>query len=115
MNDDLISRQAAIEAIEKLYLPLKKGETAEEEINRVAWRCALNCAEQIVGNLPTIDAVPNEKFTDKEKRIFLAAMGRELDICKEVDQEFPAREAYEDTLESVCREITRKVKGALWT
>lgn len=67
-------------------------------------------------DFPTIiDAVPNEKFTDKEKRIFLAAMGRELDICEEVDREFPAREAYEDTLESVCREITRKVKGALWT
>lgn len=57
----------------------------------------------------------DERFTDKEKRIFLAAMGRELDICKEVDRELPTREAYEDTLESVCREITRKVKGALWT
>lgn len=57
----------------------------------------------------------NEKLTDKEKRIFLAAMSRELGICKEVDQKYPTREAYEDTLESVCKEITRKVKGALWT
>lgn len=57
----------------------------------------------------------DEKFTDKEKRIFLAAMGRELAICKKMDQKYPTREAYEDTLESICKEITRKVKGALWT
>ena len=49
---DLISRQAATEAIEKLYLPLTKGETEAKEINRIAWRCALSCAEGIIGTLP---------------------------------------------------------------
>ena len=52
---DLISRQAAIEAIERLILPQGKGETAAEEINRVAWRCAINCAEEMIGHLPTAE------------------------------------------------------------
>ena len=57
-----------------------------------------------------------EPLTDKEQRIFLAAMGREEKVCKQVDEECrDCREAYEDSLVSVCHEITRKVKGALWT
>lgn len=57
-----------------------------------------------------------EPLTDKEQRIFLAAMGREEKVCKQVDEECrDCREPYEDSLVSVCREITRKVKGALWT
>ena len=53
--DDLISRQAAIDAIEKLILPQVKGDTAAEEINRVAWRCAINCAEEMIGHLPSAE------------------------------------------------------------
>lgn len=52
---DLISRQAAIDAIERLILPQVKGETAAEEINRVAWRCAINCAEEMIGHLPSAE------------------------------------------------------------
>lgn len=55
-----------------------------------------------------------EPLTDKEQRIFLAAMGREEKVCKETDAEM-TREPYEDSLVRVCREIERKVKGALWT
>ena len=56
-----------------------------------------------------------EPLTDKEQRIFLAAMGREEKVCKQVDEECrDCREPYEDSLMSVCREIERKVKGALW-
>lgn len=55
-----------------------------------------------------------EPLTDSEKRIFLAAMARELEICKEIDREHTAREAYEDSLEYVCKQIQRKVKAALW-
>lgn len=50
---DYIDRQAAIDAIEKLILPQTKGETMAEEINRVAWGCAINCAEKMIGHLPT--------------------------------------------------------------
>lgn len=55
-----------------------------------------------------------EPLTDKEQRIFLAAMGREEKVCKEIDAEM-TREPYEDSLVRVCREIERKVKGSLWT
>ena len=54
-------------------------------------------------------------MTDKEQRIFLAAMGREREVCKQVDEEWrDCREPYEDSLVWVCSEIERKVKGALW-
>lgn len=61
-------------------------------------------------------SVQPEPLTDKEKRIFLAAMGREEDVCKQVDAECrDCREPYEDSLVRTCHEIIRKVKGALWT
>ena len=54
-------------------------------------------------------------FTDKEQRIFLAAMAREEQICKQVDNEWrDCMEPYEDTLVYTCHEIMRKVKAALW-
>lgn len=65
-----------------------------------------------INSVPTANVV--EPLTDKEQRIFLAAMGREEKVCKEVDAEM-TREPYEDSLVRVCHEITRKVKGALWT
>lgn len=57
-----------------------------------------------------------EPLTDKEQGIFLAAMGTEEKVCKQVDEECRGcREAYEDSLVKTCHEIIRKVKGALWT
>ena len=47
-------------------------------------------------------------FTDTEHRILLSAMGRELDICKQVDKEV-YREPYEKSLESVCKSINKKI------
>ena len=55
MDNDTISRQAAIDAIERLILPQVKGETEAEEINRVAWRCAINCAEEMIVHLPSAE------------------------------------------------------------
>ena len=55
-----------------------------------------------------------EPLTDKEQRIFLAAMGRERKVCKEVDDQY-THEPYEVLLTKVCSEIERKVKKALWT
>ena len=63
-----------------------------------------------------LESAQPEPLTDKEQRIFLSAMGREKEVCKEVDDAWrDCREPYEDSLVSVCNEITRKVKGALWT
>ena len=57
-----------------------------------------------------------EPLTDKEQRIFLAAMGREEKVCEHVDEECrDCREPYEDSLVRICYEIIRKVKGVLWT
>lgn len=57
-----------------------------------------------------------EQLTDNEQRIFLAAMAREEKVCRQVDDEYRnCREPYEDSLVRICHEITRKVKGALWT
>jgi hypothetical protein len=69
--------------------------------------------DEIIKALPP--AQP-EALTDKEQRIFLAAMGREEKVCRQVDDECrDCREPYEDSLVRTCHEITRKVKGALWT
>ena len=58
-----------------------------------------------------------EPLTDKEQRIFLAAMGREEKVCEEVDAEWlrECEELYKDSLVMVCHDIIRKVKGVLWT
>jgi len=57
-----------------------------------------------------------EPLTDKEQRIFLAAIGREEKVCKQEDDAFrDYGEPYEDSLVRICHEITRKVKDALWT
>ena len=95
---DLISRQAAI-----------------DELDKGAWGVEWDktLAKAMIESLPS--AQP-EQLTDKEQRIFLAAIGREEKVCKQVDEECrDCREAYEDSLVKTCHEIIRKVKGALWT
>ena len=69
--------------------------------------------ERIERGVYSLPSAQPEQLTDKEQRIFLAAMGREEKVCKEVDEEC-SREPYEDSLVRICHEITRKVKGALW-
>ena len=72
---------------------------------------ALHEVVEMLGQMPSVQSEP---LTDKEKRIFLAAMGREEKVCEDVDRKY-VREPYEDSLVRVCREIRRKVIGALWT
>jgi len=71
-----------------------------------------------VWSLKILEDLPSaqpEQLTDKEQRIFLAAMGREEKVCKQVDDGCRnCRKPYEDSLVRTCHEITRKVKGALW-
>ena len=69
----------------------------------------------MVERVKALPSAQPEQLTDKEQRIFLAAMGREEKVCKKVDDECRnCREPYEDSLVRTCHEITRKVKGALW-
>lgn len=109
---DPIDRQAAIDAIlhnKELY----SNNFGDDPIDKYTIAIIDNDA-QTIAQLPS--AQPIESLTDKEQRIFLAAMGREEKVCKQVDEECrDCREPYEDSLVSVCREITRKVKDALWT
>lgn len=98
MSDkDTIYRQAAIDALEsKTYRH--------------------TYLDQIVGIIKDLPSAQPEQLTDKEQRIFLAAMGREEEVCKQVDEECRGcGEPYEDSLVKTCHEIIRKVKGALWT
>ena len=105
--NDTISRQMAIDAIRNMCKECDSTYCGE---CRVSFPGRKDC-EKVLEGLPSAQL---ELLTDKEQRIFLAAMGREEKVCKEVDAEM-TREPYEDSLVRVCREIERKVKGALWT
>lgn len=97
--DDTIYRQEAINEVQRFL-----GYIDQDMIDR---------SKIAIGKLPTEQPEP---LTDKEQRIFLAAMGREEEVCKQVDAECrDCREPYEDSLVKTCHEIVRKVKGALWT
>ena len=104
---DCINRQAAIDAIgERPYVwtgcDYELGCVNQYDLDKLA-----------IETVPS--AQPEEQLTDKEQRIFLAAMGREEEVCKQVDAECrDCREPYEDSLVRTCHEIIRKVKGALW-
>ena len=90
-----------------------------KEVQEAVEECALYIKSLLgLGILSYTDVKPTqpEPLTDKEQRIFLAAMAREEKVCKQVDIEYRnCRESYEDSLVRTCHEITRKVKGALWT
>lgn len=91
--------------------------TREEAIDVLKCNYPSSCFEELCKAvdiaIKALSAQP-EPLTDKEQRIFLAAMGREEKVCEEVDRNY-VREPYEDSLVWVCKEIRRKVKGALWT
>lgn len=98
--DDLISKKAA-------------NDTLCDNCDHVEAVCPHYPCKQYIAieNPPSVEPEP---LTDKEQRIFLAAMGREEKVCKEVDENLPLKEPYEDSLVQVCREIVRKVRGTLW-
>ena len=100
MTDELISRQAAIDELIKMLVDCFQ---ANEEL-----------VDAVATTIKDLQSAQTEPLTDKEQRIFLAAMGREEKVCEEVDRNY-VREPYEDSLVRVCKEIRRKVKGALWT
>ena len=102
-SEDVISRQAAIDAINHIC-PVD-----------TEYDCTLLDRVDVRYVLSDLPSAQPEPLTDKEQRIFLAAMGREEKVCKQVDEECKdCREPYEDSLVGVCHEIIRKVKAALW-
>lgn len=123
---DLINRQAVKEwlakwegyidadIIARMQYRIIDIPSAQPDWTEIMIQCD-NCGHMIHAKREDckVSAQP-EQLTDKEQRIFLAAMGREERVCEEVDRNY-VREPYEDSLMRVCKEIRRKVKGALWT
>ena len=55
------------------------------------------------------------KLNDTEKRIFLAAIDREKEVCEEVDKKFRGEQEDAELLVSVCSRIRYKVMHSdLW-
>lgn len=107
---DLIDRQTILKYIEKKRQEAMMIDDIREA--NIIIKGMLMCEEAVLKQPST----QLEPLTDKEQRIFLAAMGREEEVCKQVDAECEdCREPYEDSLVRTCHEIVRKVKGALWT
>lgn len=107
---NLNDRQAMLKHIEKV----RQYALMMDDMHRasIIISSMLLCEEAVIRQPST----QPEPLTDKEQRIFLAAMGREEKVCKQVDAECrDCREPYEDSLVRTCHEIIRKVKGALWT
>jgi hypothetical protein len=65
---DLISRQEAIDGILQ-FMPtkLRDDATVEEQINYVAWRCALGCAVSSVGT--QLPAEPEQRWIPCSERL----------------------------------------------
>lgn len=106
MENDLISRYDAIRTYQDVCYGIACDECKAKEEDGTC---------RLVKWVRTLPTAQPEKLTDKEQRIFLAAMGREENVCKQVDEECRnCREPYEDSLVWVCHEIIRKVKAALW-
>lgn len=105
VGTDLISRQAAIDSIRDMQ--------AFEDDNGQSY-LYLDEVMAVFTDEEELPSAQPEPLTDKEQRIFLAAMERERKICKEVDDQY-VHEPYEVLLTKVCDEIERKVKKVLWT
>ena len=113
--DDLISRQAAIDEIHRaIFEFFDICDDDEESPMTYKDKQLLKFNKAITTRLKSLPSAQPEPLTDREQRIFLAAMAREERVCEKVDGNY-ARESYEDSLMRVCKEIRRKVKGALWT
>ena len=110
---DIIDRMLLVKESAKTLMH-SVGNSVSAKAFRNAGRFIQNAIDGEAPEFEKILSAQPEPLTDKEQRIFLAAMEREEKVCEEVDRNY-VREPYEDSLMRVCKEIRRKVKGALWT
>ena len=82
-----------------------------EELFKILDEIPIETVEQDLALNMVRDALNVEPLTDDEKRIFLAAMSREENACKEVCAD--GSDGGID-LVTVCHSVERKVKRALW-
>lgn len=114
---DLIDRQAAIDAFERIFDRCEEIEAHfhDGDPDKTGYKMFPDYMTvwKYLHQLPSADVEP---LTYNEQSIFLAAMRREEKVCKQVNEEYEGSEGpYEVDLVRICHEITRKVKGALWT
>ena len=83
------------------------GKITEEEYNDLIKKLDGHDADLVTRTVALICDI--ELLTDKEQRIFLKAMSREREICKQMDDEYND-ENTTVSLVKVCNEIERKVK-----
>lgn len=83
----------------------------EQEAFRILKELPIETVEQELALNRVLDKLQVEPLTDTEQRIFLAAMSREENACKEV-----CADGSDDGVDlvAVCHRIERKVKRALW-
>ena len=83
------------------------GKITEEEYNDLIKKLDGHDIDLVTHIFKLISDI--ELLTDKEQRIFLKAMSREREICKQLDDEYND-ENTTVSLVKVCNEIERKVK-----
>ena len=83
------------------------GRITEEEYNDLLKKLDGHDADLVTRTVALICDI--ELLTDKEQRIFLKAMSRERDICKQLDDEYNDENTTVSLVE-ICNEIERKVK-----
>ena len=83
------------------------GKITNDECRELLEKLDGHDAEVIRNTVESISDI--ELLTDKEQRIFLKAMSREREICKQLDKEYND-ENTTVSLVVVCNEIERKVK-----
>ena len=112
-----VGRQAVIDALETEKASLNQI-IARLDADDAQLECYVAQYNQVVYDIDTIKKLPviqGEPLTDREQRIFLAAMSREKDVCKQVDDKYgDCEESDKNSLIITCHEIIRKVKSALW-
>lgn len=82
-----------------------------EETFRILKELPIETVEQELALNRVLDKLQVEPLTDTEQRIFLAAMSREENACKEI-----CADGSDDGVDlvAVCHRIERKVKRVLW-
>jgi len=93
------------------YEDMSEDDFVNAALEKISGTARNTIIDPLRRELPPVQVEP---LTDSEQRIFLAAMGREEKICKQVDEECSNLTGYEDSLVRVCKEIVRKVKNTLW-
>ena len=78
MSDDIISRQAAIDAIEEMQIPIMRSEFSDEQLIFTGMSEALAAIKELPSVQPEQRWIPcSERLPDNEKRVLCTAQSGE--------------------------------------